>query len=513
MNKPAKLSDATRAARREIEFGLDATRTVGDWNRYLVSTEVDRGGELAEASTIVAAPQWPSVLRESFSALYGGPDDSENVGGGSSGSSWVRSVVETISRVPEWVDLSARTVGDEWAAGLATAAIATRVSSAVQDIAPTSDLREASDRLRTLSDLLEDLRGELSDPPTAPQAARVEDLSRQVEVAQSQLDLAQAEADAAVAKFGERTSQNQLRSLAALAASEATQEIDQVRAALRGFGAGSSAGTSLRVSGPRDEIVKFLRGNARLSRIGVLAGRLRAEAARKRANRTTYARSEVSSIRTGSDIARLVPSELTYLCDDDLELVLLRKLSEGSALEYELSGNETKTRGPIVICVDESLSMAGDRNEWAAAVVLTLAETAAKDRRAFVVVHFDTTVQRVDEFNPAAGIAFGDLLKCVDHFSGGGTRISEALRSATDIIARQSGPMANADIVLVSDGADHSGESPEALAALAGLGASIHGVAIGSEFMPILRGACASYVSLSSSDLGKEGTIDSVLSI
>jgi uncharacterized protein with von Willebrand factor type A (vWA) domain len=203
---------------------------------------------------------------------------------------------------------------------------------------------------------------------------------------------------------------------------------------------------------------------------------------------------------------------LVYLGDDDLELVLFRKLTESSALEYELTGNETKVKGPIVVCVDESWSMAGTCDEWAKAVVLTLCEAAARERRAFVVVHFDSNVRRVDRFVPRNGIAFGDLLDCVRHFSGGGTRIDRALSEALTEIRQASGPMAGADVVLISDGADNS-ECAITVEGLVEVGASLYGIAIGSSFPESLRDACESYVSISSTSLGSEGTIDAVLSL
>jgi hypothetical protein len=271
-------------SRREIEFGADETRSVGEWTRFLVSSEVDRGGDLSMATAAVEAPQWPSVIRESFSALYGGPDDSEIVADGSRPPSWVRSVVETVSRAPEWHDLLARTRGDEWASGMATAMVTQRISSTVEQVAPSTDLRAADDRLRTLSDLLNSMRGELSDPPTAPEAEGIRQLTDRV--AQAEADLAEAQTRNEAAATASDALRGRLRSLSGLAAVECTKRIDDIRAGLVGLGCGSSDGSSMTVNGPRDEIVNVLRSDEKVARIARMAGRLRAESARKRATRS-----------------------------------------------------------------------------------------------------------------------------------------------------------------------------------------------------------------------------------
>ena len=515
MTKATKAPAAqVDAARREIELGADATREVGQWTRLLVSDEVSRGGELAQAATLIGCPQWPNVVRETFSDLYGSPGDvAIEPSVESAGSPWVRRLLETMTRVPEWTDLQAKTRGDEWASGLAVANVAGRVYNELSDHLPSTDDRSARDTEQALRDMLDEAQESAGGVPTRKTAQAIDTLREAIQKAADDTFEAETDADESAESLGNINEQRIVRSLVATAAAEASAEIDSMRAALRGTGAGSGAGAGFAVRAPARELIDAMRSGSKLRRVMELAGRLRAEAAAKQKSKTTYARDEVASVTTGNDLARLLPSELVYLADDDLEMILFRKLSERAALEYELRGRETMTRGPIVLCVDESGSMSGSRDEWAKAVTLALADVACKQRREFVIVHFDDAVTKVDRPDVRAGISLAELLTFVSHFSGGGTNIERALMAALGIVRTAKGGLKDANVILISDGADDSAARGAALAGLKEDGVSIHGVAIDSGFDACLRGACASYVSISKADFDKRGAVDAILSI
>ena len=59
-------------------------------------------------------------------------------------------------------------------------------------------------------------------------------------------------------------------------------------------------------------------------------------------------------------------------------------------LQYRLREDEQKGKGPMVVCIDVSSSMQGDKELWAKAVSLTLMDIARRQRRLFRAVLFSS---------------------------------------------------------------------------------------------------------------------------
>jgi hypothetical protein len=294
-------------AKREVAHGANTTRAVGDWTRYLANEEIERDGELTSAALHFDAPQWPSVVREVFSDLYQAPGDAVLDADQQpiDASVWVASAVDAITHVPEWIDLRARTQGDEWASGLAVNAVSKRMADQLESIVPGSDLRAAHDQLQTMLDLLEEAQ-KVETGGGAPVPEKLKQL-----VADAQANAAATAKDDMTAGAAITRKKHAIQAIASMVAKEVVAQIDTVKSAMRSLGAGSMAGRGLRVNAPAKQLHERLRKNPKLARVAALAGRLKAEAAKKQATKTQYAREEVTSITVGSDVARLVPSELT----------------------------------------------------------------------------------------------------------------------------------------------------------------------------------------------------------
>ena len=216
----------------------------------------------------------------------------------------------------------------------------------------------------------------------------------------------------------------------------------------------------------RSELVR------RLSR---LVGALRAEARAARRRRVPRARTELYGVCRGAGLealGHLLPVELSALGHPALRRDFERRLLEGTLLGYALRGDEERGRGPAVVCLDVSGSMAGKKAVWAKAVTLTLADLARRDGRAVSVLTFSSgprSVRRYDlvperrargpnaSLGRRAGmVGYGrfdsePLLGFVEERVGGGTDFAPPLRAAQEIIqgARR---FRQADVVLVTDG-------------------------------------------------------------
>lgn len=168
---------------------------------------------------------------------------------------------------------------------------------------------------------------------------------------------------------------------------------------------------------------------------------------------------EYDGAKTGGELDRLLPEEVAKLGIDGLGLETAERIIGGKALQYKLHGQSTKTRGPLVIALDESESMGdydrgrakpnGRRNVWAKACAVALARVARMEGRKIRIVHFSTATV-VRELK-----ADVDVIKMARHFLSGGTSIPNAMARA----AGQVGDLAKqghegADIILITDGED-----------------------------------------------------------
>jgi hypothetical protein len=253
-----------------------------------------------------------------------------------------------------------------------------------------------------------------------------------------------------------------LRATIRKAARQAAAQVQEAEAEMEGVETPlgiSSPGTAVaKNTGPANmravrEAHRCLRDSPRLKRIAELAGRLERVAAAKARSKVKPGVGEVHGVGMGSDLARLLPSELVALRHPRLKLALFAKLMEGRALTYEMSGRETETRGPVVVLLDESSSMREDgKDVWSKAVALALLSTATKQRRSFHLVAFNGDIVR--EIGIEAGRATPkDLSDALDHRCEGGTDFNAPVLRACELV-RTSRAMKKADVVVITDGED-----------------------------------------------------------
>jgi Mg-chelatase subunit ChlD len=266
----------------------------------------------------------------------------------------------------------------------------------------------------------------------------------------------------------------------------------------RGFGWDDSAAWTIL----RD--VKTLRADmSAVKRIASLAGRMYASLRGSAVRRVPGMSGEVYSIEQGADIARLLPAELALLDDPFLELPLLERLGTYRAAQYAVRGTQKRTRGPLVVAIDESGSMHGARIEWAKAAAIALARVAKDDNRPMRVVHFSESCE-VQELRPADPAS---MMQMIRTFLDGGTAISRALEvSIAEVVALELKGSRGADIICITDGVDPTVAAQEvALDHADKLGARLWTIAVECEIAkdyPIRRRA------VTYEELGRDGLTD-----
>ncbi len=261
---------------------------------------------------------------------------------------------------------------------------------------------------------------------------------------------------------------------------KAVEAVEQLRDALDGLehvGFGTSPLGTPGTGELARSLTARLRDDARLRRIALLAGRFRRIAGGKRRSKVRHGADEIVDIEQGADQSRLLPLELARLVHPRTRLLTLRSLVESACLQYRLEGTETLGKGPLVVAIDKSGSMEGEKDVWATAVALALLDVAQHEKRPFALLCFDGAVKHESIVVPGAALPEAALFIAAD----GGTNIDNVVRRGLEIVEQRPGALREADIVLITDGGSDPADALELRERAAKLGVTVLGVAIDVE--------------------------------
>jgi len=231
------------------------------------------------------------------------------------------------------------------------------------------------------------------------------------------------------------------------------QDLDQASSEAESWS--QHLGNSERSSpGAQIELGKKLADNSKLKKLAQLVGRMRQQALALRRTLFERADEEMYEVGIGAELSRLLPTELLALRHPLLRRDFRRRFLEGELLQYSLRAVEEKGKGPMIVCLDGSSSMAGDKEVWSKAVSLTLLDIAQRQRRLFRSICFasaDTPLQVLDlnrgqRYLPERSQVFA----FAEYFPGGGTDFQQPLSAAIDCL-RQARHK-RGDIVFITDG-------------------------------------------------------------
>ena len=164
------------------------------------------------------------------------------------------------------------------------------------------------------------------------------------------------------------------------ALAEATEEVEEAREASSalGMGPGSPAGNDPRAIAA---LYRRVRNDPTLRRICELAGRYRWVAQSRQRRKLAHGSDDVVGVVLDGDLGRVLPHELARLAIPEFEDDTLRRLVERQLTCRETRSTEPVAKGPIIVTVDESGSMGGEKGHTAKALALALAWIARRQRR------------------------------------------------------------------------------------------------------------------------------------
>ncbi|HUA33391.1 MAG TPA: VWA domain-containing protein [Candidatus Binataceae bacterium] len=219
-------------------------------------------------------------------------------------------------------------------------------------------------------------------------------------------------------------------------------------------------------AGARLELGRHLARNKKLGELARMVGRFKQDARAVKRRTLDRGVAEAYDIELGADFGRLIPSELLAMHHPGLKRDFQRRLLDGGILQYRLREDEQRGKGPMVVCIDVSSSMSGDKELWAKAVGLTLMDIARRGRRLFRAVLFSSgdrdlkvlDLNRERRYQPD----LNKVVEMAEYFPGGGTDFERPIDAAVELLAEKK--LKRGDIVIITDG--ECQVSPEWLALL-----------------------------------------------
>ena len=245
----------------------------------------------------------------------------------------------------------------------------------------------------------------------------------------------------------------QMREAMRAAMKRTVEEIGELSESLRGAGMGDTQNEQDDTD--RTEMIKKLQANRNLKRLLKMAGRIANMPAAKPA-KTDDDGYDANGVTESGDIAAVLPSELALLADQSSEILLYKKIVEEKLLTVRRSGKKPLGRGDLILLVDESGSMRGDRHDMARAMAMASVLNMTKDKRNTTVIGYTSRVQSVTKLTKYRTAEINGRETgwpaAMNHLAsrgcGGGTDFDPALRTAIEQIKSQP----RADMIFLTDG-------------------------------------------------------------
>ena len=199
----------------------------------------------------------------------------------------------------------------------------------------------------------------------------------------------------------------------------------------------------------KKKAIERIRKSPNLKKLTDLIGRFKDSAITEQKKKTKNGAVEISSVSVGKKIEDALPSEKMSLSNQTTKSDFYNKYSEGRLLTYSKESNNSKNKGPIILCVDESGSMEGDRETWSKAFTMGVLEIAQMQKRDFAYIGYDTQAKDPIVINKGE-ISPEKVITICEGFLGGGTSFEKPLRKALELIKNST--FKHSDIIFVTDG-------------------------------------------------------------
>jgi uncharacterized protein with von Willebrand factor type A (vWA) domain len=373
-------------------------------------------------------------------------------------------IVDRMIDSPEYNELHSIIMADEIAAGMAAASIITNVVAELGD-----DLKEQNKKAEDAkndaadaqheADALEQQLAEHGIDPDDDEAELTEAEAEMVDdAANAKAAAAKAQANAAaeMAKLEQVVADNgkAIGQAVAQGVGQANAQAQGVKAMAQAFGgrqAGCGTGDAGRMSvEDKMKMAELFKSNkAAFKKFADMLGRFMAASTEAEMSKNTGKAGSIVDITLGDDIANaLTDDQLEVLSDDPAFATIgLLKMVDGGLMEYECDEDQPQHRGDVILLIDESSSMAGNRKQMADAFMLALAHHALKQGRKLRAINFQSKVTS-NEVIDSSSKGLAALMRVAGRGTFGGTNFTEPVNTACD----HADEMNKADVLMLTDG-------------------------------------------------------------
>ena len=157
----------------------------------------------------------------------------------------------------------------------------------------------------------------------------------------------------------------------------------------------------------------------------------------------------------GKDIKSMLPHELALCCDDELHDLFLYKFATQNLQTFQhksellkpsrlVSPHPARIKGPMIVCVDRSGSMAGLPEELANSLMMKLLLIADRQKRDLFLISFSVNATPIDVRHDRTA-----LLDFFKQSSIGDTNATQMLNMVFELL--ESGDYASADVLWFTD--------------------------------------------------------------
>lgn len=344
-----------------------------------------------------------NIVQDTFNSFYKmKPEFNDNASIG------VKNILQGLHSLPEYKNIHMQTRTDELFSALATQKFAKEIVSQYEQLKQKA--KDKADQMKKLSKsgkvdmdkILEGMKGDFED-----------------------------------AKVGFKRKLSQIEG-----------ELEKTQELMTSWGIDSGTLKTLPLKG-QIELANKLLNTPEVKRIADIAGRLKNLAQAKVATSFTHGSDEIVDITQGDNFALMLPTETIKFMK--MRTLFYKDFLEKNLTQYNLKGETPLARGPIVLNIDESGSMSGDKEDWAKGIAIALARICELQRRDFGVLSFDNQAHLFGIFKKGI-IAPEDKVRLATmRMDGGGTAFIPPLEESIKII-EQNPNLKPADIVFITDG-------------------------------------------------------------
>lgn len=229
------------------------------------------------------------------------------------------------------------------------------------------------------------------------------------------------------------------------AVKQTTDKVEEIKDTLSAWGNEGIENKGMKV---KKELVERINKSPKLKEMAKLLGKYRQIANKEMLNSYIYNTGQKYDIQLGNDISNLLTGEYALLASEKTKPLFYRKYYNKSLKSYRKRDRIKKGCGKKIVCIDESGSTSGSKNQWAKAIAIALMDITIKNKQDFAVIHFSTSID-TNEVS-AKNLDTNTIIRIAEHFMGGGTNFEKPLEKAYELLQQKN--FKGADIVFITDG-------------------------------------------------------------